>query len=186
MSITEKLGKAGIPGFRSGKKWKMLLASIGYLFIFSFILIVALVPPPETTQTQSPTPTHTPAPTTTPTESIIVISDEDDIPPKTLVNYTNFTRLFSANNKPIPDKIIVNGTITAKLGTMVEITDKTDIGCIYVVDKVRGVKMPSGRYLMGFSCDFPLDTESTVVTITNPDEFQPVSYMIEITATEVK
>jgi len=34
MSITEKLGKAGIPGFRSGKKWKMLLASIGYLFIF--------------------------------------------------------------------------------------------------------------------------------------------------------
>lgn len=30
MGITEKLGKMGIPGFRSGKKWKMAIAIFGY------------------------------------------------------------------------------------------------------------------------------------------------------------
>ncbi len=31
--ITGKLGKLGVPGFRSGKTWKMVLASLGYFFI---------------------------------------------------------------------------------------------------------------------------------------------------------
>lgn len=38
MSITEKLGKAGVPGFRSGKKWKMAVAVPVYLFLTIFLL----------------------------------------------------------------------------------------------------------------------------------------------------
>lgn len=34
MSMIEKLGKMGLPGFRSGRKWKMIIASIGYFFMF--------------------------------------------------------------------------------------------------------------------------------------------------------
>lgn len=40
MSITEKLGKMGVPGFRSGKKWKMIVAVIGYFWIFSTLLTI--------------------------------------------------------------------------------------------------------------------------------------------------
>jgi hypothetical protein len=36
--ITSKLGKMGIPGFRSGKLWKMALATIAYFFIGMMIL----------------------------------------------------------------------------------------------------------------------------------------------------
>ncbi len=38
MSLYEKLGKLGIPGFRSGTKWKMILASVIYLFVFLAII----------------------------------------------------------------------------------------------------------------------------------------------------
>jgi len=44
MSITEKLGMAGIPGFRSGKWWKMIIAVPVYLFIaFSVLLVLAVI-----------------------------------------------------------------------------------------------------------------------------------------------
>lgn len=39
MGIIEKLGKMGVPGFRSGKNWKMAIATIGYLFVIFFIII---------------------------------------------------------------------------------------------------------------------------------------------------
>jgi hypothetical protein len=39
MSITEWLGKYGVLGFRSGRKWKMAIATIGYLFLILFIII---------------------------------------------------------------------------------------------------------------------------------------------------
>jgi hypothetical protein len=38
--ITGKLGKMGIPGFRSGESWKMILATLVYFFLGIFILIV--------------------------------------------------------------------------------------------------------------------------------------------------
>ena len=60
MSITEKLGKASIPGFRSGKKWKMAIAIFGYLFI-ALILLVIVSPSPPTPQ-QSPRVVENPAP----------------------------------------------------------------------------------------------------------------------------
>lgn len=75
--ITGKLGKMGVPGFRSGKTWKMGLAFIGYFFIF-LILLAALSPSPAhnsnskisttpipTTKIVPETATHTTAPTPT-------------------------------------------------------------------------------------------------------------------------
>ena len=38
VGIAKKLGKMGIPGFRSGKTWKMILASIVYFFIIMAII----------------------------------------------------------------------------------------------------------------------------------------------------
>lgn len=54
MSLTEWLGKHGVPGFRSKKKWKMAIATPVYLFIALFLILfisVALSGP-----TQQPTP----------------------------------------------------------------------------------------------------------------------------------
>ncbi len=50
--ITGKLGKMGVLGFRSGKKWKMAIAIFGYFFIF-LILLALIVPSPSPT-TQNP------------------------------------------------------------------------------------------------------------------------------------
>jgi uncharacterized membrane protein YvbJ len=42
--ITGKLGKMGIPGFRSGKSWKMVLASLVYFTVgISLFVIIAAV-----------------------------------------------------------------------------------------------------------------------------------------------
>ncbi|VVB88852.1 Uncharacterised protein [uncultured archaeon] len=38
MSLAEKLGKMGVPGFRSGRRWKMAIATAAYLFIGFLIL----------------------------------------------------------------------------------------------------------------------------------------------------
>lgn len=65
MSITDKLGKMGIPGFRSGKKWKMVIASIGYFLILMIILGAMTGPGPSQTST-NPVPEQkisTPVPT---------------------------------------------------------------------------------------------------------------------------
>ncbi|MCZ7398914.1 MAG: hypothetical protein O8C62_04415 [Candidatus Methanoperedens sp.] len=71
----EKFGKMGIPGFRSGKWWKMVIATSVYLIAIASIYLVAsafisvLTSPAEfstskltnkpTTQLQTPTPTVT-------------------------------------------------------------------------------------------------------------------------------
>ncbi|VVB85121.1 zinc-ribbon domain protein [uncultured archaeon] len=49
--ITGKLGKMGIPGFRSGKKWKMAIAIFGYFWIF-LILLALVFPSPKPSPTQ--------------------------------------------------------------------------------------------------------------------------------------
>ena len=93
MSITEKLGKAGVPGFRSEKKWKMLLASMGYFWIFSIILLVVLVPTPETTASDGGKVTATPNPmpsTSTPTPTtakIIETSTSTPTPTPPIIEY---------------------------------------------------------------------------------------------------
>lgn len=43
--ITGMLGKMGIPGFRSGKKWKMVIATFGYFMMFLIILGLVLPSP---------------------------------------------------------------------------------------------------------------------------------------------
>ncbi len=85
--ITGKLGNMGVPGFRSGKSWKMGLAFIGYFFIF--IILLALISPspapktslstdspisrtPETTVQKTPTSLLTPTPTAKSDEQIII------------------------------------------------------------------------------------------------------------------
>ncbi len=73
MSITEKLGKAGIPGFRSGKKWKMALAVFGYFWIF--VIVLALLSPTPSPQKVAKTelaPTLTPVSTATPPIQITI------------------------------------------------------------------------------------------------------------------
>lgn len=62
IGITRKLGKMGIPGFRSGKWWKMLLAIPVYLFLGFMILGYFIFGPPETRNQSAvltPTPTFT-------------------------------------------------------------------------------------------------------------------------------
>lgn len=43
--ITGKLGKMGVPGFRSGKSWKMILATLVYFIvgISLFVIIAAII-----------------------------------------------------------------------------------------------------------------------------------------------
>lgn len=68
--ITGKLGKMGIPGFRSGKTWKMGLAFIGYFFVI-MILLGSISPnnsdtnAPSTPQIQNSKASQS-APTSTP------------------------------------------------------------------------------------------------------------------------
>lgn len=107
---------------------------------------------------------------------------QDDIPPRSMINYTN---IFKADSDQMPDKVTVYATITANLGTMVEIVDKDDMGCLDVVNSARGTQMSSGRYLFAVNCTQQLDPESTTVIITNPDDTTPISYMLQLIVTEV-
>lgn len=89
--ISGKLGKMGIPGFRSGKTWKMAIAIFGYFWIFLFLIaLISPTPAPKTslstdspilrtpeatiqkTLTLLPTPTPTPVPTLPPKTPIII------------------------------------------------------------------------------------------------------------------
>lgn len=45
IGITNRLGKIGIPGFRSGKKWKMAVAILGYFWIF--VILLAMISGPD-------------------------------------------------------------------------------------------------------------------------------------------
>lgn len=67
MSLTEWLGKHGVPGFRSKKKWKMVIAVPVYLFAALFLLLFILVA--LSGPTQQPNPAPQTAPTTQATDS---------------------------------------------------------------------------------------------------------------------
>ena len=108
----------------------------------------------------------------------IIYYEANDLAPNVAKEYT-YIDFFS---KPTSDNILINVDITAKLGTMIEITDKKDIGCLDVINKNRGIEMSSGRYQYYLKCEEPLDVKSAVVRIKNPD--QAISYMIKIETTE--
>lgn len=63
--MVEKLGKMGIPGFRSGKKWKIIVAIFGYFWISVFIMVLILPTPtpPAKSAERAPTPNSTVATT---------------------------------------------------------------------------------------------------------------------------
>ena len=80
IGITKRLGKMGIPGFRSGKKWKMAIAIFGYFWIF-IILLAMISGSPDKTPSQPSTqaitkttvniPVSTITPIATPTPQVI-------------------------------------------------------------------------------------------------------------------
>ncbi len=100
MGFIERLGKMGIPGFRSGKKWKMALAILGYFLLFLILLALiypsptpreptraAITPAPTATQAVAPTilataaiPILTPTPTPSPTPALTPIPTPSPIP----------------------------------------------------------------------------------------------------------
>lgn len=190
MSLTEKLGKMGIPGFRSATKWKMILATVAYLFLF-----IAIIPSPPNTQEKpksidtttaliTSTPVITPVPTVIQIQAHtpIIFNEANDLPPSGVKNYTYID--FFKNAVLASDKILINATLTANLGTIIEINDKTDIGCLDVVNNKRGAKMASGRYYFQLGCSQLLDLKSAIVRITNPEQYQAISYMIKIETIE--
>jgi hypothetical protein len=83
--ISSKLGKWGIPGFRSGKTWKMALATFVYFFVFLAIIsgssdkshnnqnlqndITPLTNPTTATETRSASTTQKATPSVTQTET---------------------------------------------------------------------------------------------------------------------
>lgn len=58
IGITKWLGKSGVPGFRSGKTWKIALTVCGYVFIF-MILLVLISPSQSPTTVQKSEPSQT-------------------------------------------------------------------------------------------------------------------------------
>lgn len=98
MSLTERLGKAGIPGFRSGKRWKMLLAIPIYLFVGFMIFGYFLFGPPEAgnqSTALTPTPTFTasateiePSPTITQAASTPIVMTSTSTPSPTATPFT--------------------------------------------------------------------------------------------------
>lgn len=60
IGFTKKLGNAGIPGFRSGKKWKMVIAIFGYFWIL-MILLAAISGPPDNQEQSKKTTSTVPA-----------------------------------------------------------------------------------------------------------------------------
>lgn len=72
IGITKKLGKMGIPGFRSGKKWKIAIAIFGYFWIFIILLAIISGPPEKTPSPQATIKTVASVSTITPTPQVIV------------------------------------------------------------------------------------------------------------------
>lgn len=85
--ISGKLGKMGIPGFRSGKTWKMAIAIFGYFGIFLILLaLISPTPapkisPPQATvqETIAKLPTLTPTPVDTSPAPIITAKSNEQI-----------------------------------------------------------------------------------------------------------
>lgn len=134
--------------------------------------------PSVSTVTSTPTDTS-PTPTTEIANKPIIYSDTNDLAHNVAKEYTYIDFL----NKPTSDNILINVDVTAKLGTMIEIKDKKDLGCLDVINKNRGIEMSSGRYQYYLKCEEPMDVKSAIVRIKNPD--QAISYMIKIETTKV-
>lgn len=120
-------------------------------------------------------------PTITTKIPVIIYNDNNDLASNIAKEYTYID--FFSNTKPTSDNILINVDITAKLGTMIEIKDKKDMGCLDVINKNRGTEMSSSRYQYYLKCSEPMDVKSAIVSIKNPD--QAISYMIKIETTEI-
>ena len=89
MGIIEKLGKMGVPGFRSGKKWKMAVAVFGYfwiLMISSAFLSGLICPSPvehEAKDEIAPSPAQTPTITQAASTPVVTTSTATPIPTTT-------------------------------------------------------------------------------------------------------
>ncbi|WAM22591.1 MAG: DUF4352 domain-containing protein (plasmid) [Candidatus Methanoperedens sp.] len=108
MSIIVKLGKAGIPGFRSGKKWKMAIAIPIYLFLVLFLLafISVIISGPPQQSSHAPdvkSTTQATVPTPIPTKSIEEIKS-------TAIN-VSYDDLFRNNDKYIGKIVYYRGKI---------------------------------------------------------------------------
>lgn len=88
MSLAEKLGKMGIPGFRSGKTWKKIVATIGYFFIF--IMVLAIITPTEekTTPTATIRPSVTQAVTTIQPTAVATVVTTTEEPRSVVIKYS--------------------------------------------------------------------------------------------------
>jgi len=72
MNIIEKLGNAGVPGFRSGKRLNIVIAFIVYCFIIMNVLVIFLA---VVVSTSSMGPANTPV-TSTPEETGMKVVEE--------------------------------------------------------------------------------------------------------------
>ena len=101
MSLTEKLGEMGIPGFRSGNKLKMTIAIFGYFMVFLFLL--ALISP-SPVQQKSPESTSIMPTTSTPTATIQATLITDDQKFATLLKESS--KIIAVSSKGISDAAI--------------------------------------------------------------------------------
>jgi hypothetical protein len=158
--------------------------NLGYVIVLMFgaVIFISVINSLMFNTDESARYDTTPTPTVQASTSYYM-QDDNYLAPKHTMTYSNFSDWFT-DMPTTPEKLLINVSLTARLGTGIEITDKTDLGCLDVVNKARGIKMPSGRYLYTLTCDLPLDAESAVVKITNYDNYEEISYMITIYAKE--
>ena len=153
MSITEKLGKMGIPGFRSGKKWKMAIAIFGYFWIF-IILLAIISPSPESTTTQKVSP-EKPIQTVKPTD--IVTYDKTSQTARTGV-YSKF-ELTNINYDRNNNKIKISGITDLPNNAIVMIVFNTanyDDNPEHFIGAKKDVRVNNGAFGTIFSPpDYP-------------------------------
>lgn len=156
--ITGKLGKMGVPGFRSGKTWKMATATFVYLI---FIMAIISGHPKESDAPLANPIAATDTPTAVQTQQqgplVHKYSGTYNLKPRESKIYTKNDFFSNPKYLPTSDEIYINVSITALIGTMIEIIDKNDYNsCLDVVYEGRLYKMPSGRYAFPLRCNTPL------------------------------
>jgi len=142
MSLTEWLGKHGVPGFRSGKWWKMAIAIFGYFFIFIFILGVISGPPQQTNTTPQSKLTNT-TPQSKITEYPIEISVGTEAEYTDVLTYYGSVAKSKDGYRFVVLRLIVNDTST-----------KNDS---YNIEWSR-FKLTSGRH------EYPVDSATQMYT----------------------